>query len=704
MRKIRQMVMALLCFTALLATPAVNLAFAVPGQSAYDANCASCHGVKLGGAFGPPLSGKKFRQKWTAQDAAAMLSFVSSTMPPSKPGGLDAKTYSDLTNFILAQNHLPSLGKSSTTARKPPKGTEGDAASASAGGNGDPSVNEDQQFHATKTARAALLDGLTPVTEDMLRNPSPNDWLNWRRTDDGFGYSPLKQINAGNASHLEVAWTLSLPAGTNEITPLVHDGVMFINSNGAVQALDIATGDPLWKFTRQAGPLPPRGAPVTNPKNMAIFGTALYVPTLDNHMLALNIKTGALLWDHHVDKTVGAMRMTGGPIVVRGKVIQGISGCSGVDNPGGCFIVALDAATGKEAWRFNTIAQPDERGGDSWNGAPLSERFGGSVWLAGTYDAELNLVFFGTAQTYHIAPLMKKAKSAKDGSADALYTDTTLALNPDTGKLVWYYQHQAREVWDLDWVFERTILTLPTAQGPTKAVVTMGKLGILDALDAKTGRYLFSHDMGLQNLITAIDPQTGHKTTDPKLEPQANKPIIVCPYPGGARNWPATAYDPTTKTLYIPMFESCMDFLWKPQEGWDIQYTVRPRPDSDGKFGRVAALNLETQQTVWQQRRRASQASAIVATAGGLIFEGSRDRWFRASDSATGKALWKIRLDMTPGGYPISFARDGTQYVAVTTGGGVALDVIWQTLTPELVNPAGATTLWVFKLSEIFDR
>ena len=405
MLKIRHLVMVSLCCTGLFVATAANLAVAAPspGQSTYAENCASCHGVKLGGAFGPPLSGKAFKQKWAAQGAAAMLNQMSSTMPPAKPGGLDAKTYIDLTNYILAQNHLASLGKSSATTRKPPPGTEGDAASASAGGNGDPSVNEDQQFHATKTARAALLDGLTPVTEDMLRNPSPDDWLNWRRTDDGFGYSPLKQINTSNASHLEVAWTLSLPAGTNEITPLVHDGVMFINSNGAVQALDAASGDPLWKFTRQAGPLPPRGAPVTNPKNMAIFGTALYVPTLDNHMLALNIKTGALLWDHHVDKTVGAMRMTGGPIVVRGKVIEGISGCSGTDNPGGCFIVALDATTGKEAWRFNTIAQPGGPGGDSWNGAPLSERFGGSVWLAGTYDAELNLVFFGTAQTYHIA-------------------------------------------------------------------------------------------------------------------------------------------------------------------------------------------------------------------------------------------------------------------------------------------------------------
>jgi alcohol dehydrogenase (cytochrome c) len=697
MLEFRRVARMSLCLAGLFVV-ALSAHAAAAGGAAFDANCASCHGVKLGGAFGPPLSGKAFKDKWAAQGADAMLKLVAETMPPSKPGGLDAKTYSDLTNFILAQNHLPGLSKkSSVMAKKPPKGSEGDAAAASAGGNGEATSNEDAQFKATKAARAALLDGLTPVSEAMLRSPPDEDWLNWRRTDDGFGFSPLKQINKDNANRLEVAWTLSLPAGTNEITPLAHDGVLFVNSNGAVQALDAVTGDPLWKFTRQAEPLPPRGAPVTNPKNMAIFGSALYVPTLDNHMLALDIKSGALLWDHKVDKTVGAMRMTGGPIVVRGKVIQGISGCSGVDNPGGCFIVALDAKTGKEAWRFNTLQRPGEPN-DSWNGVPLSERFGGSVWMAGTYDAELNLVYFSVAQTYHISPLMRKP--AREGAADALYTDTTLALNPDTGKLVWHYQHTAREVWDLDWAFENTVLTLPTAQGPTKMVATMGKMGILDAVDAKTGKYLFSYDEGLQDLITAIDPVTGRKTTDPRHEPVRGQSKVICPYPGGARNWPATAYDPTTKTLYVPMFESCMDFLWKPEEGWDIQYTVRPRPDSDGKFGRVAAINLETRQIVWRERRRASQASAIVATAGGLIFEGSRDRWFRASDSATGKPLWKIRLDMTPGGYPISYAKNGTQYVAVTTGGGVALDVIWQTLTPEIQNPAGATTLWVFKLAD----
>jgi len=210
MYKLCRVALALLCLTSLVTTSAANAA-ASPGQAAYAANCASCHGVKLGGAFGPPLSGKAFKDKWAPQGAAAMLKLISESMPPSKPGGLDAATYAELTNLVLAKNRMPSLGKSAAPARaKPAPAREGGAAEA--GGNGEPVTNDDPQSHAAKAARAAVLASMAPVTEAMLRNPSPDDWLNWRRTDDGFGFSPLKQINAGNANHLEVAWTLSLPA------------------------------------------------------------------------------------------------------------------------------------------------------------------------------------------------------------------------------------------------------------------------------------------------------------------------------------------------------------------------------------------------------------------------------------------------------------------------------------------------------------
>lgn len=474
-------------------------------ETTYLAQCAACHGVHLGGAYGPPLSGKAFVDKWQGQGAAAMRDLIVASMPPAKPGSLDLASATGLTNFIARHNRMAGLDDVAAARPVAAASSEGGAAS---GGAGDPGRNEDAAYRAAKAARTALLAGMTPVTEAMLRQPRDEDWLNWRRTDDGHGFSPLTQINSANARKLRLAFSLSLTAGTNQITPLVHDGVMFVDSNGAVLAIDARNGDILWKFNRVAAPVTPAGPPTTQPRNLALFGTTLYVPTLDNHMLALDARSGKLLWDHTIEGSDGVLRLTGGPMVVHGKVIQGVSGCSGAGHAGGCFILALDAASGKELWRFNTIARPGEAGGDSWNGAPLDKRFGGSVWVAGTYDATLNLVYFGTGQTYHITPLMK-GDGASEASNDALYTDTTLALNPDTGQLVWHYQHHAREVWDLDWAFERTVLTLPLPGGPTRVVVTMGKLGILDALDARTGRYLFSHDMGLQNLVTGIDARTG---------------------------------------------------------------------------------------------------------------------------------------------------------------------------------------------------
>jgi alcohol dehydrogenase (cytochrome c) len=535
----------------------------------YTTHCASCHGTGLNGAFGPPLLGQAFHDKWQAKGSQALLSYISSAMPPGKPGSLDAVEYAKLASDILAKNSLSPLPNGEQSASRAPGGAEGNTES---GGMIRPTDNRDAAYGRITEQRRLTLEGMSTVTEAMLREPDGQDWINWRRTDDGFGFSPLHQITTANVDRLQVAWTLALPEGTNQITPLVHDGVMFVHSNGTVLALDVASGDLLWKFSRKTLPVTPSGPPISQPRGIAIFGHSLIVPTLDNHMLSLDVRTGALLWDHSIQESGGVLRLTAAPLIVHGKIIQGVSGCSGVGYPGGCFIVALDAATGNEIWRFNTIARPGTSGGESWNNAPLEQRFGASVWDGGTYDPESGLVYFGTGQTYHIAPLLTP-KPIKRGSADALYTDTTLALNPDTGKLVWAYQHQAREVWDLDWAFERMLITLRTPAGATKAVVTMGKGGVLDALDAKSGRYLFSFDAGLQNLITGIDPKSGAKTTDPALEPEAGKTKLVCPFAAGARSWPATAYDPSTSILYVPMTESCMTYSWKPGEGWDIQYS-----------------------------------------------------------------------------------------------------------------------------------
>jgi alcohol dehydrogenase (cytochrome c) len=647
-------------------------------SAAYLENCASCHGKTLGGALASPLKGDPFRTKWSALGLSALQEKVKS-MPPANPGSLAPELYQQIIEQIQSANNMV-LGEAST---------EG-------GGIASEVKNRDAQYEAVLARRAATLAALTSVSEHDLRDPVAEDWLSWRRTDDGHGYSPLTQINSGNASAISLAWSLTLPAGTNEITPLVHDGVMFLNSHGTILAIDSRTSDILWKYNRPTT-VRQLGPPISQARGIAIFEDRLFVPTIDNHILALDIRTGKLLWDHVVSGMYDWMRFSSTPIVVHGKVIQGATGCWSTGAGGKCFVVALDAASGEEIWRFNTIPNVGEPGGDTWNRASYDKRAGAGVWSPGTYDPESNLVYFGTGQTYHIAALMRPA-SKRSAANSGLYTDSTLALNPDTGQLVWHYQHMARDVWDLDWAFERVLATLVVDSKPRRVVMTIGKIGILDVLDAKTGTYLFSHDLGFQNLVTAINPKTGWKTIDPAMDPDPKQPKFLCPFAGGVRNWPATSYDADKHLLFVGTGDSCMDIIWSLGEDFDISYNARPRPNGDGNAGGVTALNLLTRKAEWTQKRRAPEASATLSTAGGLVFEGSRDRIFRASDSASGEVLWHAQLDNVPSSAPITFASDGVQYVAVTTGGGNPNDAIVAFMTPEIDSLPPATTLWVFKL------
>ena len=549
-------------------------------------------------------------------------------------------------------------------------------------------------------ASSGLLGKLTPVTDAMLANPPMGDWLTWRRTYDDIGFSPLKEIDRANASTLRVAWTWSLPPGASESTPLVHDGVLFVFGWGdRVQALDAATGDLLWHYAREL----PKETRATYKRNLALYGDKLFVPTSDIHMVALDIKTGRVVWDHAIADPKD-FNITGGPLAAKGKVMQGVGGRAA----GGNFIVALDANSGKEAWRFYTIARPGEPGGESWNGLPLEKRNGGSVWTAGSYDPQLNLAYFGVGQTYDTGPLVHPVKQT-GVTNDGLYTDSTLAINPDTGKLAWYFQHVPNDQWDLDWAFERQLISLPVNGANRKLALTSGKMAIYDAVDAETGQYAFSIDLGLQNVVTAIDPKTGAKTIDPKIVPGDGETKTVCPHAGGSKNWNPASYNPGTKMLYVPLVESCMDLIQvKTGERFSlssgVRWTVRPRLDSDGKYGRLMAIELGSHNVIWTQRQRVPITTGVLATAGGVLFEGSMDRRFRARDDASGEVLWDIRLNDVPNSAPISYTANGKQYVAIVVGNGGAIPMTWASLIPDVQNPPdrGGAAVWAFEVPSSF--
>ena len=679
--------------------PTFTAAQATEGQSAYTQNCASCHGRDLDdGEFAPPVKGTAFTTQWGGKSVGELVTFISTQMPPSSAGALGDATYLQITAFILQSNGIPldSAAVPSGPAGDGAKGKPSAPASNSPGGGLSPYASL-----IPAPPKPNPLDKLTPVTDALLQNPPASEWLTWRRTYDDQGFSPLKQINKSNVAQLRSAWTWSLPPGANEATPLVHNGVIFVHSYADhVQALDAATGDLLWQYARQT---PKNGGSFLSlvKRNIAIYGNHLLVGTSDLHVVALDVKTGEVAWDHEIVDPAKNPRMmlTGGPLVAKGKVMIGTVGQA----PGGNMIVALDAATGKEAWRFYTIARPGEPGGNSWNGLPLDKRNGASVWTAGSYDPALNLVFFGAAQTYDTGPLVHPSKEPGVNN-DGLYTDTTLAFDLDTGKLAWHFQHMPNDQWDLDWAFERQLINLPVKGETKRVVVTAGKEAIYDALDAATGKYDFSMDLGVQNVVTAIDPVTGAKTINHAVVVGDGETKTVCPHAGGAKSWIPGALNPETKILYVPLVESCMDLIpvAPGEHGFlssGVRVTIRPRLDSDGKYGRFEAINLETRKVVWTDRQRAPQTTGALATAGGIVFDGSLDRYIRAYDESNGKVLWESRLNDVPSSCPITYSVNGKQYVAVVVGNGGAHAITWPPLVPEIKNPSGGgAELWVFEL------
>lgn len=519
----------------------------------------------------------------------------------------------------------------------------------------------------------ALLGQMRPVTSAMLQEPAPGDWLSWGRTNNGQNFSPLTSINRETVKQLAPAWRAPIQAGLSMPIPLVHDGVMFLHTApDTVLALDATTGKELWRHAYVVT----GGIVSTQKMGLGLSGGHVFAPTSDLHVIALDARTGAKSWDHEIALSAPATSRTvfnlrSPPLVAGDKVIQGVTASAG---PGGGFVVAIDIATGKEAWRFHTTARPDGPGGNTWNDLPVDKRTGGSVWDKLTYDPELNLIYFSSGPTYDTAPLLKP--SAKPGvTNDALYTNATVALDATTGKLKWYYQHMPNDQWDLDWAFERQVATVKVNGKSRKVVMNVGKMGVLDALDAATGAYLFSIDSGTQNIITAIDPVTGKKTIDPQKLPDPARSTTYCPSPSGARAWPPTSYNPGSTMLFLPLTEWCttMGNTGSPllsAPGARLSNAEHPDALADGKMGRLQAMDITGHKLGWRRDLDAPISTSALATAGGLVFVGDLDPALKAFDDRDGALLWSAPLDANASSSVITYGVGGKQYVAVVTGMG----------------------------------
>jgi len=537
-----------------------------------------------------------------------------------------------------------------------------------------------------------------PVTETMLRNPAPGDWLNWRRTDNAWGYSPLDQINRQNVTQLQLAWSWAMDdTGANEATPLVYDGIMYLpNPRGVIQALDAATGDLIWQY-RPAASKAAEGSDASRgiQRNIAIFGDKIFATTGDAHIIAVDARTGKLAWDTKVANSELGYGYTSGPIVVRGKVIAGMSGCTRYKEDV-CFISGHDAATGKEVWRTSTIARPGEPGGDTWGDLPLTFRAGGDAWIPGSYDPETNLVYWATAQA------KPWARVARGTDGDALYTNSTLALDPDTGKMKWYYQHLPGETQDMDEVFESILVDA----GGRKSLFKMGKLGILWQLDRTNGQFIRATDLGYQTIVQ-VNAQTGKVTYLPGKIPQLGVELEMCPSTAGFKSWRAMSYNPQTRAFYIPMNLNCEKGTFGPVEKvvgkggtGPVQRADYKHPESGGNLGEFLAMDSQTGKVLWRQRTPSPSNTAALSTAGGVVFGGDWDRHMYAYDAAAGKILWQTRLPTSAQGFPITYLAKGKQYVAMPTGlgGGSWSTLIPLELAPEIKRPNSGNGIFVFAL------
>lgn len=527
----------------------------------------------------------------------------------------------------------------------------------------------------------------TPVTDAMLQRPDPADWLNWRRTPDAWGYSPLTQITRENVGQLQLAWAWPMQTGAAQTTPLVYGGVMYIPSRTGIQAIDAATGDFVWAFKREG----------MARRNLAIYGTSLFSTTHDAHLLAIDAQTGKLRWDQTVADAKLGFSYTSGPIIVKGQVVAGIAGCERYKDEV-CFISAHDANTGAEKWRANTIARPGEPGGDTWGEIPARQRAGGDAWIPGSFDPVLNLIYWGTSQPKPWASALRGTE------APALHTSSTLAINADTGKLVWHFQHLPAETHDLDEAFERILVDV----GGRPSVFSMGKVGILWHLDRQTGQFIKAIDPGYQTVVN-VDQRTGLVTYRPGMVPKIGVPVYSCPGQGGFKNLYAMAYHPETRAIYVPMMLTCGEQLFTagppdiPQQVGKgaLRRTPKPFLPSPDTLGELLALDVESGKVLWRQRERLPLNTAPLTTAGGLVFSGDMNRNVTAYDAASGRLLWRTRTAMIPDGSPITYSVRGRQYVAVPTGPGFGIGHTHvQALKPGTHLVQGGPAMMVFALPE----
>ena len=525
-------------------------------------------------------------------------------------------------------------------------------------------------------ASAAGIDNYNAVTDARLNNPEPHNWLQIRGNYEGWLYSPLDQINTSNVQSLKPAWSFATGVVEgHQAPPIVNDGVMFVTTPmNQVIALDAATGEQLWRYKREI----PEDLFQLHPTNrgVGLYGDHVYVATTDSFLVALKARTGEVAWEVAVDDYQAGYYMTLAPLIVKGKVMVGVSGGEyGIRG----YVAAYDADTGKEAWRTYTVPAPGEPGSDTWPKDDAWKTGGGSTWMTGVYDADTDIVYWGVGNA---APWMGDTR----GGMDNLYTTSVIAFKPGDGKIIGHHQYHWNDSWDWDEI-SPPIIRPVTRNGRTfKALVNVARNGhifVLEPTPQGPIKFVDAWNYVYTNVVTGIDSKTGRFTYDPAHWPGTGKRAQFCPSLWGGKDWPPAAYNPETGLIYIPANENICSTLEGAKEDYvpGELYIGVPIPVILGGFtlregwdhiGEIQAWDVDGKKEVWTETYPHQNWGPILTTGGGLVFSGgTNDRMFRAHDAKSGSLLWEYPTNSGITAIPSTFSVGGKQYVAVQSGWGV---------------------------------
>ena len=662
------------------------------GESLYGQHCAGCHAATLrGSAHGAALSGPAFADKWSAASAQSFLAYQMAEMPPGEAQSLSPVQHAAIAQYVISQSDLEAdsllVSSAQTLTSATPDGVEM-VEFAEAG-----SVMDMARSAGAFSMRR--VDPFRPVSTEELNRPDAADWLNWRRTPDGHGHSPLTKITRDNVSRLSMSWSMAMHEGSNQPTPLVRDGVMFLtHAHNKIQAIEAATGELIWEYQYT---FPPASKMLGGPtRNIALWQDRLFLTTYDAAIVAIDATTGAELWRTEKADYREAFTHSAGPIVANGIVISGINGCE-LFTQDGCFITGHDPTTGVELWRTATLAEPGTPEYATWGNVAPDRRGGGDIWIAGSYDPELDLVYFGTSQPKPWAA-PSRGMSVEDA---ALYTNATLAVRPKTGELVWHFQHIPGETIDMEVGFERILADIDGEQ----TLLTVGKDGILWKLNRATGEYLDLLDT-MGQTIFSVDRETGRLTYREDIaKANIGDTYTACPGIYGGHNWQSATYDEARHLLFLPVHQLCSDMT--PREvdlgpgggGYGADAATYPMPGKEGLAGALLAIDVRTMEVRWKIEQPALFLSGALSTDGGLLFIGDLDRHFQAFDTQTGARLWSTRLPAPAHGYPVTYEAEGRQFVAIPAGIGV-FRALTAVIFPDIYQPPDGQGLFVFSVPQ----